>query len=297
MKPISWEARWGCVGLQGLRFARSSLTTQNRFQRSARERFCNYPTLENRRDCVSQIIVRTFQNCSPSSAVMYASSMILYLFIIGFIVCRWGTTHAKPVQSTGTQLLTLSNNSSKTNSYNPWSLLANDSSSSLNVSSPDSTEIRCERYKYGFIDDEVLVDCGQALPYMVGSHDINWVEDREMQGNVVCVPYRVYGSEYFLKTPLLDLRLQKASLAHTEHIGEGTCYFQIGIKEGKTSAHASMEQVRTAALLLSRQCGKRFQGGIATDVGQSPAFRNRPSSPPRFLGEGRSESFVSNLFR
>lgn len=218
---------------------------------------------------------------------MYASSMVQYLFAYGLILYRGGTTYAKPLQITETQLLSLSNDSSETNSYNPWSM-ANDSSLSLNVSNPDNSEIRCERYKYGFIDDEVLVDCGKALPYMVDSSEINFVEDREMQGNVVCLPYRIYGSEFTLfRIPEIEiLRTVKklAQLRRLGHVDRGTCYFEMGLMEGKTSAIAMMDQVRIAAISLSRQCGKRFQGGIATSLGQSRAARNISFISTRDLG-------------
>lgn len=128
---------------------------------------------------------------------MYASSIVLYLLISGLVLCRGGTTYANPLQRTGTQLLTLPAYGSEANSNNPGSL-DNISSLSLNVSSQNNFNIQCERYKYGFIDDEVLLDCGRGLPYMVGSHDIKFVEDREDEENVVCVPYRQYGSEYCL---------------------------------------------------------------------------------------------------
>ena len=131
---------------------------------------------------------------------MYASSMMLYLFISGLVLCRGGTTYANPLQSTGTQLLTLPAYGSEANSSDPGSL-ANVSSLSSNVSSQDDFNIQCERYKYGFIDDEVLLDCGRGLPYMVGSYDVKFVEDRETEGNVVCLPYRQYGSECCLGSP------------------------------------------------------------------------------------------------
>ena len=137
---------------------------------------------------------------------MYASSMMLYLFISGLVLCLGGVTYANPLQSTGTQLLTLPAYGSEANSSN-FGSLANVSSLSLNVSSPNDFSIQCERYKYGFIDDEVLLDCGRGLPYMVGTYDTKFVDDREAEGNVLCLPYRQYGSEYF-QDPVVDLRLQ-----------------------------------------------------------------------------------------
>ena len=152
---------------------------------------------------------------------------MLCLFTSGLIVCRRGTACAKPLQSTGTQVLTLSAYGAETKSYNPWSL-ANVSSLSLNVSSPDNSNIQCERYKYGFIDDEVLVDCGSATPYIRGSDDVTFVEDREVQGNVVGLPYRQYGSEYIVLfgIPFLTYGC-KATLAKTEH-SQGTMLFPNG---------------------------------------------------------------------
>lgn len=145
---------------------------------------------------------------------MYVSSLILYLFISGLVLWHGGTTNANPLQSTGTQLLTLPAYGSETRS-NIFGSLANVSSLSLNVSSQNDFKIQCERYKYGFLDDEVLLDCGRGLPYMVGSYDIEFVGEREMEGNVVCLPYRQYGSEYYLGSRCL-IHGCKAALAEIE---------------------------------------------------------------------------------
>ena len=125
---------------------------------------------------------------------MYPSSMMLYLGVLGLTTCSGGTTYAKPLQGTGGQLLTRSANGPEINSYSLLSL-ANVSSLSPNMSGQSNFDIQCERYKYGFIDDEILRDCETALPYMTGSDDITFVDDRDMKGNVLGLPYRQYGSK------------------------------------------------------------------------------------------------------
>lgn len=41
--------------------------------------------------------------------------------------------------------------------------------------------------------------------------------------------------------------------------------------EGKATAHATMNQARNAAIHLLAQCGKQFQGGVASNIGKSQA--------------------------
>lgn len=41
--------------------------------------------------------------------------------------------------------------------------------------------------------------------------------------------------------------------------------------EGKATAHAMMDQARNAAIHLLAQCGKQFQGGVASNIGKSQA--------------------------
>ena len=113
------------------------------------------------------------------------------------------------------------------------------------VTGNQNTHIHCDGASYGF--DLEIVECEEAKAYFpVGADQVQWAERHTgWQKRISPLPFRTMG--------------EKAS-----------CYVQPILVDGATSARASPNEVRNAAVMIRSRCysGGKLQGGIATNIGE-----------------------------
>ena len=120
-----------------------------------------------------------------------------------------------------------------------------DESTLPSVTGNQDTHIHCDGASYGF--DLEIFECEEAKAHFpVDGNQVQWAERHTgWQKRIFPLPYRAMGN--------------KAS-----------CYVQPILIDGATSARASPNEVRNAAVMIRSRCysGGKLQGGIATNIGE-----------------------------
>ncbi len=113
------------------------------------------------------------------------------------------------------------------------------------VTGSEDMHIQCNGASYGF--DLSISDCEGANSYVPASADeVQWAERHTgWQKQFFPLPYRAMGDE-------------------------ASCYVQPVLKDGATSAKASLNHIRNAAAMIRNRCfsGGKLQGGMATNIGK-----------------------------